>query len=398
MAQSSRASAATTALVAACSLLFAACGSSAQPNSSSSTSPSTSANGPASRVDSAGTVWLCRPGLASDPCDSDLAVTTVPATGPRTVREVVAAASPAFDCFYVYPTVSTQATANSDLQVQQGEIDAAIAQAAPFSQVCRVWSPMYRQRTEASLAKGLGGDPAADLVAYRSLLSGWTDYLDHFNDGRPVIFIGHSQGAAMLIRLLASQVDPSAELRGRMVSAVLAGGNVAVPTGGLVGATFRHLSLCTATSQVGCVIAFSSFPRRPPADSLFGRPGQGVSLQSGQTATNGVHVACVNPSALGGGTGSLDPWFLTATAPPAPPAVTTPWVTFPGLYTATCESARGATWLQVDDVAKPGDTRPVVTEELGPAWGFHLDDINLTSGDLVTDVRAEEQAYAAAHG
>ena len=100
---------------------------------------------------------------------------------------------------------------------------------------------MYRQRTAASLAKGLGGDPTADQVAYQSLLSGWKDYLAHDNDGRPIIFIGHSQGAAMLIRLLRSQIDPNPRLRTQLVSAIILGGNVQVPKGKTVGGSFRHI-------------------------------------------------------------------------------------------------------------------------------------------------------------
>ena len=298
----------------------------------------------------------------------------------------------AFDCFYVYPTVSTETSDNADLRVQSAEVNAAIAQAARFSQVCRVWAPMYRQVTLAALVKGVGTDPQSVAVAYDSLLSAWRDYLAHDNHGRPVIFIGHSQGAAMLIRLLASQVDPDPALRARTVVAILAGGNVAVPIGKTVGATFRHLPLCTASAESGCVIAYSSFPGQPPQDSLFGRPGQGVSLQSGQTATGGVQVACVNPAAIAGGLGvtaDLVPYF------PASPPVTTPWVTYPDLYSAACRSAGGATWLQVNDLTVAG--RPVVSELLGAAWGYHVDDINLTLGNLVGDVAASEAAYTSQH-
>jgi hypothetical protein len=188
------------------------------------------------------------------------------------------------------------------------------------------------------------------------------------------------------------------KLRGQMVSAVIAGGNVAVPIGRDVGSTFKHLPLCTSTGQTSCVIAYSSFPERPPADSLFGRPGQGVSLQSGQTARAGVQVACVNPAALDGGTADLDPRFLTVTMPPPAPPVATPWVAYPGLYSAGCQSTQGATWLQVTDEAGVGDRRPVVTETLGPEWGYHLDDINLALGNLLTDVTLQEQSYAASHG
>ncbi|MGH9059018.1 MAG: DUF3089 domain-containing protein, partial [Acidimicrobiales bacterium] len=251
----------------------------------------------------------------------------VPTHGARAIQSqsISTKINSAFDCFYVYPTVSTQHSDNSNLNVQRAEVAAAKAQASRFSPVCRVWAPMYRQRTEASLLKGLGGDPHADDVAYDSLLSAWRDYLAHDSQGRPIVFIGHSQGAAMLIRLLASEVDPDPALRARTVVAILAGGNVSVPVGKSVGSTFHHLPLCTATAETGCVIAYSSFPSQPPADSDFGRPGQGVSLQSGQTATAGVQVACVNPAALGGGTAGLDPYFLTATSTPRPPAVTTPW-------------------------------------------------------------------------
>jgi hypothetical protein len=371
------------------SVLAAACGS-GSPAVAPSTAASTSAvTGQPVRVSATGTVWLCYPGQADDPCTSSLKATVVRAHGARTIQGAQASASSAFDCFYIYPTVSTEASANADLQVQPAETAVAMAQAARFSQVCRVWAPMYRQRTEASLLQGLGADPQADAIAYTSVLAAWQDYLAHDNHGRPVIFIGHSQGAAVLIRLLASQVDPNPALRARTVVAILAGGNVTVPTGQTVGATFRHLPLCTAEAQTGCVIAYSSFPSQPPPDSVFGRPGQGVSLQSGQTATRGVQVACVNPAAIGGGTADLIPYF------PAAPPLTTPWVTYPELYSAACTSAGGATWLQVSDLTVAG--RPVVSELLGPAWGYHLDDINLALGNLVDDVAAAEAAYTSQH-
>jgi hypothetical protein len=370
---------ATAAAITASSTLLVACGGTPS-NASSSTRSAT--------------VWLCHPGTGSDPCAASLDATVVTASGTRSVVSPATPTDTGFDCFYVYPTVSAQSTDNSSLAVGTAEINVAKAQAAPFSQVCRIWAPMYHQRTVASLLKGLGEDPTGDNVAYRSLLSGWTDYLAHFNHGRPVIFIGHSQGAAMLIRLLEHVVDPSHTLRSRMVAAIILGGNVAVPTGKVVGATFDHLPLCTSAAQDGCVIAYSSFPSEPPTDSLFGRPGQGVSLQSGQTATAGVQVACVNPASIGGATGSLTSWFRSRTKS-SPLSVSTPWVIYPDRYTSSCESAGGATWLQV--TGAPGDDRPEVAETLGPSWGFHADDVNLATQNLVDDVRNEERAYTSAH-
>jgi hypothetical protein len=349
------------------------------------------------------TVWLCRPGLAVDPCTVSLSATVVTANGKRTVQ--TAQPSPdasKFDCFYVYPTVSLETTPNSDLRIQPAEQAVAVAQASRFSQVCRVWAPMYRQETLPSLVSTLASGnvlAAANAlsVAYESLLGDWQDYLAHDNDGRPILFIGHSQGAAMLIRLLESQVDPSASLRARMLGAIILGGNVTVPIGKTVGATFHNIPACTRPGQFGCVIAYSSFPSQPPATSLFGRPGRGVSLQSGQLGSAGLEVLCVNPAAIGGGNAQLAPYFPALTSPPPGARVTTPWVEYPGLYTASCHDSGGASWLQVTASTATSDTRPRVSETDGPDWGFHTSDVNLGLGDLVVDVAAEEAAYLRTH-
>jgi hypothetical protein len=39
----------------------------------------------------------------------------------------------------------------------------------------------------------------------------------------------------------------------------------------------------------------------------------------------------------------------------------------------------------------------VVTEQLGPNWGYHVDDVNLALGNLVPDVAAAEASWWHAH-
>ena len=353
-----------------------------------------------SQTDSAGTVWLCRPGMADNPCDGSLATTTVTADGRRSVQAESSNDHHRDNCFYLYPTASNENTTNSDLTVQPAETAIATDQAARFSSVCNVWAPMYRQITVHGLSLANTSDPGAYTVAYNSVLADWKDFIAHDDDGRPIIFIGHSQGSVMLIKLLQAEVDKNPKFRRLMVAAILAGGNVTVPTGKTVGATFENLPLCTSAKKSGCVIAYSSFPSEPPADANFGRPGEGISLNTDQTATTGVHVACVNPAAIGGGSSSLETYWPVSTplpipsmAPPAP-SVATPWLYYPKQYTGTCESEGGATWLQVTDVAASGDTRPVVKEIAGPTWGYHFQDINLVLGNLVNDVHAAEAAYS----
>ena len=138
-----------------------------------------------------------------------------------------------------------------------------------------------------------------------------------------------------------------------MVSAIILGGNVQVPKGKTVGGTFAHIPACTKASQTGCVIAYSSFSSPPPADSLFGRPGQGVSLQSDQNDQAWPAGRLYEPgrARTDRPRQPLTPYFVSSASPTGEP-----WVTYPGLYTGTCESAGGATWLQI--TARAGDTRP----------------------------------------
>jgi hypothetical protein len=127
---------------------------------------------------------------------------------------------------------------------------------------------------------------------------------------------------------------------------------------------------------------------------LFGRPGKGVALQSGQTAKTGVQVACVNPAAPHGGKAALEPFFLATRAN----AVTTPWITYPGLYSARCRTdSKGAAWLQVTKSTGAKDKRRVVPVWPDADYGYHLNDASLALGNLVADVAAAESTWTATH-
>jgi len=340
-------------------------------------------------------VWLCRPGASPDPCESSRTSTAVLPGGTRHEEPTPPPRSGALDCFYVYPTVSRETTANADLTIQPAEIDVATAQAARFSDVCRVWAPMYRQRTVSdlfNLQHGAATSPQNEL-ALASLRAAWRDYLAHDNQGRQVVLIGHSQGAAMLIRLIRQDIDPDPALRRRIALAILAGGNVTVPDGprlggALTGGSFQHLPLCTRLGQHGCVIAYSTFPSEPPAFSLFGRAGAGVSALSGETASD-RQVACVNPAALSGrpsAVAALHPYVPSAQIPTISAA--TPWLSFPGFYRAQCRHSGTATWLEVTPTTRVAGQATLLRQDLGPAWGYHVVDVTLALGDLVNDVAA----------
>ena len=67
-----------------------------------------------------GTVWLCRPGLKPDPCKEDRTTTVVSYAGTtrhEAIQKPAKAGPPPVDCFYVYPTVSSQFTQNANLEI-----------------------------------------------------------------------------------------------------------------------------------------------------------------------------------------------------------------------------------------------------------------------------------------
>jgi len=344
------------------------------------------------------TVWLCKPGLAADPCAGNLDSTVVDAAGASTLQPAAPAGDPPVDCFYVYPTVSRQTTVNANLTIDPEGREVALAQAALFSKVCRVFAPMYPQLTLAAIATPSKISLGAALIAYDYVDAAFRDYMANYNHGRGIVFIGHSQGALMLTALLKFEVDPNPELRRLLVSALLMGGNVTVPVGKSVGGDFASIPACASATQTGCVVAYSTFDTTPPADALFGRVNSVLDpFPNGSTLP--LQVLCVNPAAPGGGTASLLPYFpttgLSALLGDRAPVfkAATPFVAYPDEYSAHCRSSGGATWLQVDRTGGAADRRPALTVAESPAWGLHEVDVNIALGNLVELVRTESAAF-----
>ncbi len=349
--------------------------------------------------------WLCRP-RQHDACDVDL-TTTVIAPGGKLSRETWTANSNApVDCFYVYPTVSTDPTPNSDMIADEAERNVISQQFARFASKCRPYAPMYRQITLAGLRPLLASGGAATAfehgLQYDDVRDAWNYYLEHDNRGRGFVLIGHSQGAFILAALIRNEIDGK-PIASRMVSAILLGTTLAVPRGKEVGGTFKHVRLCRSASQTGCVITYASFRSTvpPPANTLFGKvPGENIA-------------ACTNPAALGGGTSELHAYLSTTgstiarTIPPKPwvtpdRPIATPWVSVPGMLTARCTSNENATYLEVTVHADPSGRRTDdITGDISTDgqvlanWGLHLIDVNLALGNLVDIVGRQAKAWVA---
>ena len=352
--------------------------------------------------------WLCRPG-GKDACAVDETATVVRADGKLTRETWTADPKAPIDCFYVYPTVSTDPTPNSDMTADPAELNVVKQQFARFGSKCQPYAPMYRQVTLVGLRRMLAPGAAVTRdqgLQYDDVKDAWNYYLQHDNKGRGFVLVAHSQGSFILNRLIREEIDGK-PIQSRMLSAILLGTTLAVPKGKDVGGSFQHVPLCRSASQVGCVITYASFRSTiaPPANTLFGKVPDANLI-----------AACTNPAALGGGSGELHA-YLDATGRtitgnvPAKPWVTpqqeidTPWVSVPGLLTAKCASNEHASgYLEVTVHGDPGDPRvDDITGDIavGPNvlanWGLHLVDVNLAMGNLLDIVGQETKAYLAKH-
>jgi hypothetical protein len=349
--------------------------------------------------------WLCRPGR-HDACDVDLNTTVVAADGKLTPERWTADPNAPIDCFYVYPTVSTDTTPNSDMNADPAELNVVRTQFARFASKCRPYAPMYRQITLAGLRRSLvsGGTPPWGAAPhYNDVRDAWNYYLQHDNKGRGVVLIGHSQGSFILIELMRNEIDGK-PIQSKIISAILLGTTVAVPKSKDVGGTFKSMPLCHTATQTGCVMVYASFRSTvpPPANTLFGKVPEPDMV-----------AACTNPAALAGGSGALHAYLsstgnlIVGNATPKPwtsngPSIETPYVSVPGLLTAECATNENATYLKitvngvssgprVDDIT--GDL--MAGTQVQANWGLHLIDVNLGIGNFLDIVGQESKAYVA---
>ncbi len=317
-----------------------------------------------------GKAWLCRPGR-TDACAIDHTTTVIAADGKLSREPWTADPGAPIDCFYVYPTVSTDPTPNSDMTADPAELNVIRQQFARFGSKCRQYAPLYRQVTLAGLRRMLAPGGAVTLdkgVQYDDVRDAWNYYLQNDNKGRGVVLVAHSQGSFILNRLIREEIDGK-PIQSRLVSAILLGTTIAVPRGKDVGGSFQHVPLCKSPSQIGCLITFASFRSTvpPPANTLFGK---------------------------------VAPWVTPEQT------IDTPWVSVPGLLTAKCASNENASgYLEVTVNGNPSDPRTDdITGDIGAGanvaanWGLHLIDVNLVMGDLLDIVGRQAKAYTSKGG
>src|SRR5690606_1260777 len=109
--------------------------------------------------------------------------------------------------------------------------------------------------------------------------------------------------------------------------------------------------------------------------------------------------ACTNPAAPAGGSAPLRSYFVADAEtwlPAGSATITTPFVSTPGLLSGDCVARGGSAWLEVTVHGGAGPRIDDLTDQLGPEWGLHREDVFVALGDLVALVTSQVTSHGGA--
>lgn len=165
------------------------------------------------------------------------------------------------DVFFIHPTTLVEYNnkkwnADIDDSVLNAKTDYStiLYQASVFNEQCRVFAPRYRQ---AHLKAFYNDDKLKDSIAfelaYNDVKNSFEYYLQHSNNGRPIIIASHSQGTLHAGRLLKEYFE-GRTLKNRLVCAYIIG--LPIPEN-----YFTQLQPCKDSLDTGCFVGWRTVNR-----------------------------------------------------------------------------------------------------------------------------------------
>ena len=169
------------------------------------------------------------------------------------------------DTFYFYPTLydgngeddgDYAAIDNADMLAAVGAVYQG--QASAFEEATNVFVPYYRQ---ASMAHEIAAyeetgslDAALEDLPLEDALAALDYYFENYNDGRPFILAGHSQGAALMKLVLKTYFKEHPEYYDRMVAAYIIGYSVTQQDLD----EYPYLKFATGETDTGVIISWNA--------------------------------------------------------------------------------------------------------------------------------------------
>jgi len=202
---------------------------------------------------------------------------------------------PQADVFYVHPTTYYKA------QEWNGPIDSRNAtrrvdeialpvQASAFNGAGRIFAPRYRQATLYAFLTHIHDGRLAQRAAYTDVADAFSYYLQHYNEGRPLIIAGYGQGALHIIRLLQEFVVGK-DLQQRFIAAYII--DFALPQD-LFDVSLNTLKLCQTPDETQCIVTWNALENGKKPHEILDR-SQVWNIFGSLRKTEGRPLACINP-------------------------------------------------------------------------------------------------------
>lgn len=167
------------------------------------------------------------------------------------------------DIFYLYPTSYYKMTETDpivcEVDNQMMRANAKLAfnrQATAFETVGNIYAPYYRQ-ADAAICLALSEEDKDKLlggITKDDIFAAFDYYIENYNQGRPFILAGHSQGSNMLLYLLTEYMEEHPDVYQRMVAAYVIGYSVTEE----YLADNPHLKFAQGAADTGVIISYNT--------------------------------------------------------------------------------------------------------------------------------------------
>jgi hypothetical protein len=172
------------------------------------------------------------------------------------------AATPLVDVFFVYPTLLTDKkndawnAAIDDSIFNQKILNKSIHyQASAWAEAGRLFVPYYRQSHYRIYVEPYMNQSGNSYeIAYNDVKNAFEYYLEHYNNGRPIIIAAHSQGSAHCRRLLQEYFDGK-PLQHQLIAAYIPGIRIMEDE-------FKVLKPMTHPNDIGGYVGWNSYKRK----------------------------------------------------------------------------------------------------------------------------------------
>ena len=193
------------------------------------------------------------------------------------------------DVFFIHPTTDVagfKGNANIENKMINKQTDnfSIKYQASVFNESCKVYAPRYRQAALNNFfSKNSDRAKEAFDFAYQDIKEAFEFYLKNYNNGRPIVIAGHSQGSMHAQRLLKEFFDGK-PLQKQLVEAYIIG----FPT---YETQFQFLKVSQTPNDFGGYISYSTFGTDSKIATIAPEYNNAISVNPLNWTTEKIFVA-----------------------------------------------------------------------------------------------------------